>query len=403
MTDKNDSFKIPTERESSKTPVPLAAANTPLATITENKNESTDTQVDMRTATSSSQVSGNVSTPAPDKVTLPRTIPGNIARWLPNISARDARPSESGVSTPVFPMSPELECENPFQMASSPEYAPLAGPPTRRDSFANSSFSLAQVRSEDGSVACSALSDATGAHFRELDERLRLFLLDNESQLRNIPAEQISTKPLTTEEKFALPFSFECAFGWSGDPRELENTPKNKDAFLSKLDDAKNGCTFIHRTLTEYQTEINSRKNHKFGLDFLKKQNEAIVITRHQLDQIEERIDEVVNEVHAISDNDEGQLLKDELTIAYQHVYPWVMRTKRVVYDNHVWYKLNYVMGAHTKPAKLEVSQSRPASTSANRPQNKNGKPIPKIAPVGNGGQASSLPVSISIHISMPC
>ena len=403
MTDNNSSNKASVEREASTTP---AAAKSQLPPITENQNESTDTLVDTTTATVPDISSDNGLASPPGKIsTLTALPPGlaNIPMPLPGLPAMGNKYGqqfpESAVSTPIFPMSPEMEYENPFQMASSPEYVPVAGTPARRDSLADSSFSLARVRSEDESIAGSALSDATGAHFRDLDERLRQFVLSNEPHVNNIPAEQIPTKPLTTQEKLALPFSFECAFGWSGAPQELEETPKDKEAFLGKLSEAKNGCEFIRHTLFEYQTEINSRKNHKFAFDFLKKQNEAIIVTSDQLDQIEARIDDVIREVHAISDDHDGQLLKDELTAAYDHVYPWVMRTKRVVYDNHVWYKLNYVMGAHAKPTKLPVSPSLSCLSMANGIQNKNGKPIPKIAPAGNGVQAASLPVQTKPEI----
>ncbi|RMZ90989.1 hypothetical protein DV736_g1757, partial [Chaetothyriales sp. CBS 134916] len=241
------------------------------------------------------------SAPAPDAVNLPRITPGNIASWVTNI---DSCPS------------------------------------------------LAKVHSEDGSVGSSALSAETGAHFRELDDRLALFVLDNEPVIKNIPAE-----PLTVHEKMVLPFSFECAFGWSGDAQELEVTPKSKETFVTKLHEAKDGCAFVQRTLNEYQMEINMKKHHRFSLDFLKKQTEAVIVTHYQLRQIDGKLDEVIDEVYAISDEIESQALWDELTKAYEHALPWIMRTKRVVYDNHVWYKLNYTLSVHAKPEKTSNNE----------------------------------------------
>ncbi|RMZ74846.1 hypothetical protein DV737_g5685, partial [Chaetothyriales sp. CBS 132003] len=214
------------------------------------------------------------------------------------------------------------------------------------------------VRSQVSSARRSVLSAETSAHFRELDNRLALCVLDNEP-VKDISAEQILTVTLTVQEKMALPFSFECAFGWSGGPQELEETPKSKETFVTKLHEVKKGCAFVQRTLNEYQMEINLKKNHRFCLEFLKKQNEAVVITHYQLRQIGGKLDEIVDKFYAGSDEIESQALQEELTKVYEHALSWIVRTKRVVYDNHVWYKLNYTLSAHEKPEKISNQWKR--------------------------------------------
>ncbi|RMD44156.1 hypothetical protein DV735_g933, partial [Chaetothyriales sp. CBS 134920] len=201
-------------------------------------------------------------------------------------------------------MSQELEDEGQLQPGSSPLLtSPIPA-------------------CEDGSTTKgrSCLSAATDAHFRALDDRLA----------QVVPEKKQQAEPRTLPERNALSFPLECAFGgWSGNAPELEETPKSKDDFVAKLHEARNQCDLVQRTLCEYQMEINTNKHRRFGLEFLKNQNEAAAVTHHQLNQISAKLDEVIEQADAISDDVKG----------------------RVLYDNHVWYKLNYSLSA---PAKTE-------------------------------------------------
>lgn len=245
-----------------------------------------------------------------------------------------------------------------FGTTSSPEPMPSTVPSTRRSSAVESAYyecpSLSRFTSNASEVSESVFSERSAAPFAELDRKLEKLVLEEEPEkVKNIPAADIPTE--ISDELKHTPYTFDCAFGWTGNHSEdLEDQPITKKAFVEKLAEAKEGTEFIANALIAYQTEINSRRHHRFPTGFLAHQNHAIVVTNDQLDTINGKLDAVIAEVKAIPDDDNN--IKEELVDAYKHAAPWVKRTQRITYDAHVFYKLNYTMGAKTKAVKKKTS-----------------------------------------------
>ena len=254
----------------------------------------------------------------------------------------------------MFAMSPMPgESVDYFSQVSSPEPLPQTNPTTRRGSAIDSSYEDLPTLStfpssvSQSQVSESVFSETSAAPFFEIDQKLQELVFKEEAEhFKKIPAANIPTD-IPDELKHA-PFTFDCAFGWTGNQdSDLEDIPKTKEAFLDKLAEAKQGTDFIDNALLSYQTEINSRRHHRFPAGFLSHQNNAIVVTNDQLYQINAQLDGVIREVKAI--DDDGADIDDKLVEAYKHAAPWVKRTKRVLFDAHVFYKLNYTMHAKNK------------------------------------------------------
>ncbi len=257
------------------------------------------------------------------------------------------------------PMSPAPgDITDYFDTTSSPEPVPPTLPSTRRSSAVGSSYndypSLSTFPSNLSEVSESVFSERSAAPWAELDRKLEKLVIEKEpGQVKNIPAAEIPTE--IPDELKAAPYGFDCAFGWTGNQdKDLANSPETKKAFLEKLAEAKEGTDFIGSALIAYQSEINSRRHHKFPTGFLQHQNTAIVVTNDQLDTINGKLDAVIAEVNAI--NDDAENIEEELVEAYRHAAPWVKRTRRVLFDAHVFYKLNYTMGAKNKALKKKTS-----------------------------------------------
>jgi type IV secretory pathway TrbF-like protein len=212
----------------------------------------------------------------------------------------------------------------------------------------------ATINSGDG---ISVYSEATRLIFDEADKRLEQFVHDNEpDEFKEKSAEQIPTE--VDESLKQGSFSFDCSFGWTGDEAtDLEETAVSQEAYIEKLDDAKDGIAFVTQSVVNYQGEINSRKKHKFTTLFLGHQNQACVVTLNQLDEIQVHIDEVIEEIRSLKEDDDH--LKEKLVTAYKHAVPWVKRTRRLVAEAHIFYKLNYVLGRQQKTTKTK----RPLAT----------------------------------------
>ena len=254
------------------------------------------------------------------------------------------------------PMSPGPGDMNEyFGATSSPEPMPSTVPSTRRSSSAYYGCpSLSRFTSNASEVSESVFSERSAAPFAELDRKLEKLVLEEEPEkVKDIPAADIPTE--IPDEIKHTPYTFDCAFGWTGNHSEdLEDQPITKKAFVEKLAGAKEGTEFIANALIAYQHEINSRRHHKFPSGFLAHQNHAIVVTNDQLDTINGKLDAVVAEVKAIPDDDEN--IEEGLVDAYKHAVPWVKRTQRIIYDAHVFYKLNYAMGAKSQAIKKKSS-----------------------------------------------
>ena len=291
------------------------------------------------------------------------TLRGTAAQ-VPAAQAPDGQ-AASVAETPIFgPMSPAPgDLNDYFGAISSPEPMPPTVPSTRRSSAVDSSFygtpSLSRFTSNTSEVSESVFSEGSAAPWAELDRKLEKLVLEEEpKKVKNIPAADIPTE-IPDELKHA-PYTFDCAFGWTGNHSEdLEDHPITKKAFVEKLAEAKQGTEFVANALIAYQSEINSRRHHKFPTGFLAHQNHAIVVTNDQLDTINEKLDAVIAEVKAIHDDDEN--IKAELVDAYKHAAPWMKRTQRIIYDAHVFYKLNYTMGG--AKAKAVKKKTSPVST----------------------------------------
>ena len=280
----------------------------------------------------------------------PSPEPNNDSQdTLRRMPARAPEPGDG-----MFAMSPMPgESVDYFSQVSSPEPLPQTNPTTRRGSAIDSSYEDLPTLStfpssvSQSQVSESVFSETSAAPFFEIDQKLQELVFKEEAEhFKKIPAANIPTD-IPDELKHA-PFTFDCAFGWTGNQdSDLEDIPKTKEAFLDKLAEAKQGTDFIDNALLSYQTEINSRRHHRFPAGFLSHQNNAIVVTNDQLYQINAQLDGVIREVKAI--DDDGADIDDKLVEAYKHAAPWVKRTKRVLFDAHVFYKLNYTMHAKNK------------------------------------------------------
>jgi hypothetical protein len=248
-------------------------------------------------------------------------------------------------------------------LTSSPAHLPSTVPSTRRTSVNASPgaefFQLSRFASNISGVSESVFSETSAAPYSEIDRRLETFISQTESgPFEKHPASNIPT--VIPDELKKTPFAFPCAFGWTGDEcDDLEETPDTKAAFLGKLDKAKQGIEFVDNGLFMYQTEINSRRHHKFKSAFIDDQNRAIIVTQDQLSQVNAQLDNVIKQVKEISEEDGN--IKPELIDAYQHAAPWIKRTQRIIFDAHVFYKLNYSMSASRVTAQ---KKSKPVSQS---------------------------------------
>ena len=298
--------------------------------------------------------------------------------------------SGTGSSEP-FPISPPefMSTVNPYSM-TSPNL-----PPSRRTSNAGASVAVSSTQPFErlpgprqrltradsyttvASESPTIYSEATRNRLNEDDRRLEQFLLENEPfNEEKQTAEQIPTEMPEILKHGS--YSFVCSFGWIGDKDiDLEETPLSRESYIEKLEDAKDGIAFVDRAVINYQTEINSRGHHKFKGDFLHHQNAGCIQTLEQLDEIKVHIDEVIEEINSFLGDDEVEL-KERLTQAYFHALPWVKRTRRLVSEAHIFYKLNYVLGRKT--IKATKAKERPKM---------NGLPtIPAGRTVPNGGNA---------------
>jgi regulator of replication initiation timing len=328
----------------------------------------------------------------------PKTILNEAAKKLETISLhpeandgdneRDVTPkstparmvsvSGSGESFPAMSPTPEypefMSTVDPYAM-TSPNL-----PPTRRTSNAGASASVvvssaqADLRlpglrrrltradsytTTAASESATVYSEATRNRLNEDDRRLEQFVLDNESpKSKPQTAEQIPTELPETLKHGS--YSFVCSFGWVGDEEvDLEETPLSRESYIEKLEDAKDGIDFVEKAVINYQNEINSRGHHKFRSDFLQHQNTACIQTLDQLGEIKEHVDEVIEEINSFLGDDEVEL-KERLTMAYKHALPWVKRTRRLVSEAHIFYKLNYVLGRKTVKATKGKERSKP-------------------------------------------
>ena len=291
-------------------------------------------------------------------------------------------------------MSPEYEIQDPFSLASSPlPTYPNTRRPSVADSVAVGSSAanwahvtrVASFQSGVSEISESVFSETSAAPFAEIDRRLEQFVLQTEPDaFKKGPAANIPTE--IPQELRQQPYGFSCAFGWTGDEKvDIGDMPTTKAAFQAKLVEAKEGSDFILTSLQSYRLEINSRRHHKFNDAFLGHQNTAIMVTMDQLEQINKKVNEVVAEVNALDDKDTN--IKEELIEAYKHAAPWIKRTRRVVHDAHVFYKLNYTMGAMKKAGdkkKTHVSTLETAETATDTKQ-------VDIAAVARNGNAKKV------------
>jgi hypothetical protein len=276
----------------------------------------------------------------------PQPIP--LRMGLPRHSSFGRTPS--GPGTPAsFPMSPDpIDEEGWDGLTSSPAQNLSTLPSSRRTSevaIAGSEFfPLSRFESNISGVSGSVFSETSDAPYTEIDRKLEQFISQAESgRLEKQPASNIPTT--NPDEPKKTPFSFHCAFGWTGDECEdLEETPTTKTALLGKIDEVKQGIEFVENSLYMYQEEINTRRHHKFKSAFIDNQNRAIIVTQDQLTQISAQLDNVIKEVKEIDEED--GIIKPELMDACKHAAPWIKRTQRIIFDAHVFYKLNYSMTA---------------------------------------------------------
>ncbi|ETN37237.1 uncharacterized protein HMPREF1541_08227 [Cyphellophora europaea CBS 101466] len=304
----------------------------------------------------------------------------------PNPTPAKSASAHTGVE--VFPMSPDnTEPPESSGIVSSPTQDVLKGasvPGTRRTSNAGSTSTsynhaalarmppLRRMSTADSAVTASSrlplerelsntfgsvddvtvYSEATKMRFTEDDRRLEAFVNQNEREgFVKQPADNIPTE-LDEKLKHGA-YSFSCSFGWVGDEEvDLEETPLSRESYIEKLDDAKDGIRFVVRAVINYQSEINSRGHHKFKAQFLSHQNQACIVVLEQLDEIEAHLNDVIQEIQAFGEDDVE--LKDELKLAYTHALPWIQRTRRLICEAHVFYKLNYVLGRQQKTTKAK-------------------------------------------------
>lgn len=283
-----------------------------------------------------------------------------------------------------FPKSPSIDYFDKFAVVSSPLQGPSqlpSMPSTRRTSNAGSVSvhghaaaarmpALRRMSTADSMLSgpsrtplsretsnmmssaedATVYSDATRMRFNEDDRLLEQFVNQNEpASFVEQPADEIPTE---VEEKLKHgSYSFACSFGWEGKEKEdLEETPLSRESYIEKLEDAKDGIRFVVRAMINYQSEINSRNHHKFKPQFLSHQNQACIVTLTQLDEIEVHLNDVIKEIHSLSEDDAE--LEKQLARAYTDAIPWVKRTQRLVCEAHIFYKLNYVLGRSQKTTK---------------------------------------------------
>ncbi|KIW17110.1 hypothetical protein PV08_04301 [Exophiala spinifera] len=137
-------------------------------------------------------------------------------------------------------------------------------------------------------------------------------------------------------------FNFNCAFRFTGSVDEPEAPPKTKGAFLKALIAEMGLAANVQAGLQAYQHALNSRKHHVFEPDFLIDQNTATIITIDQLDQIVAHLKEAKEGVDKIELDDAG--IPDELFEAFCHAQLWVARTRAILVQLHVFYKINFVL-----------------------------------------------------------
>lgn len=295
-----------------------------------------------------------------DQDATPKSTPARV------VSASD-NSEEFLMSPPEF-----MSTVDPYIM-TSPNL-----PPTRRTSNAGASASIAvssaALESLPGlkrrltradsyvtavSESITVYSEATRNRLNEDDRRLEQFVLDNEAPMEK----KQSADEIPTEMPESLKhgsYSFVCSFGWVGDEEvDLDETPLTRESYIEKLEDAKDGIAFVERSVINYQNEINSRGHHKFRTDFLQHQNFACIQVLDQLSEIKAHVDEVIEEINSFLGDDEAEL-KERLTVAYKHALPWVKRTRRLVSEAHIFYKLNYVLGRKTAKATKSKDRVKP-------------------------------------------
>lgn len=181
-------------------------------------------------------------------------------------------------------------------------------------------------------------STSTVADLDKEDAELQEVLADEGLQSDEEPATDVKEDPYK---------DWQCAFGWQCELDAVEAVPKSRGAFKAALVKEINAVAYIDQGLASYIKAIHSGEHHIFTHDFLTHQDNAYEKASKQLETISENLNAVADEVSGGGSDDEE--VHQHLHDAFMHAKPWIVRTRRILVESHVFYKINYVLASNKK------------------------------------------------------
>ena len=174
-------------------------------------------------------------------------------------------------------------------------------------------------------------------------------------ELQRVVADEVPHVKISAKSD---PFAdFECHFGFHGKIVASIEIPDTKTEFIRKVQSEKEATDYIQDALKSYIAEISSGKHHLFSARFLQDERQAADLTIAQLTQIKQHLDDVISEVK--DPNCKCATVPEGLKVAFSHAVPWIARIRQISVSNHVFYKINYVLGTgKDQPVTKEAFQA---------------------------------------------
>lgn len=130
--------------------------------------------------------------------------------------------------------------------------------------------------------------------------------------------------------------------------------PSRPEDFLEAVRGELKIIASVRAGLVRYVEVISSGEHQVFTDGFLESQSKATSITMSQLDQIKGHLDEIVLEIekkleNIVNDEESQEDVPVDLQEAFGYAKPWIARTRAIMINSHVFYKINYALAADKK------------------------------------------------------
>ena len=148
----------------------------------------------------------------------------------------------------------------------------------------------------------------------------------------------------SASEMLAEYTTWKCGFSTTA-AIPITPTPSNPGALLDTIEQELKTCSSVELGLKRYIEVIRSGEHFVFSEAFLQQQSNSSLISLEQLTKIHKHLSAVAMAIKA----DDQLSVQDEIRETVHQARAWIAKTRAIVVDSHVFYKINYSMVADKK------------------------------------------------------